>query len=146
MIQAAGKYSSARAPVRRLAGGARSSPKGTVAKATVPDGHPGFNVWMKAASAMQPADFQAWWHRELKSGGSLSEYLRIEKARTTERYRRVARKEQDFQQNNQSEYRKVASVPARDYFRWLREDPHFFDDDSNLRSLKRDNPDARVYL
>ncbi len=95
---------------------------------------------------MQPSDFLAWWNRELRSGGELHEYMRVEKARTTERYRAVAKKNHGFKQNNKSDLRKVADIPLRDYFRWLREDPDFFSDNKNLKSLKRDNPDVCVYI
>jgi hypothetical protein len=105
-----------------------------------------FNIIARKARETKPEDFLQWWKQELKTGGELNEYLRREKAQTTARYRAVARKNAGFKQNNRSEIRKVAEVPLRDYFRWLREDPDFFRDDKNLRSLKRDNPDVCVYV
>ncbi len=86
--------------------------------------------------------------RELREGGQLKKMFdreRDERA-TTARYRRVARATEGFQQNNRSDVRKVASIPVEDFMRWLHTDPDFFADDKNLRSLRRDNPDARVYL
>ena len=88
----------------------------------------------------------AWWKRELKTGGELHEYLRREKAQTTARYRAVARRQHGFKQNNKSEFRRVADIPVRDFFRIIRQDPEFFNDNGNLRSLKRDNPDVCVYV
>ena len=31
---------------------------------------------------------------------------------------------------------------ARTYFRWLEEDPHFWEDDGNVKSFARDNPEC----
>jgi len=140
MIEAAGKYSPIRRgghppPVRSGAALVDSSPTGAA-----------FNIIAGRAKEMEPDDFLLWWRNELKTGGELSEYMRVEKARTSERYRAVAKKNEGFKQNNRSDVRKVAEVPLRDYFRWLREDPDFWKDDKNLKSLKRDNPDVCVYL
>ena len=82
-----------------------------------------------------------WKWRELREGGLLKEYLAREKHGTTRRWRGVGRARQDFQQNPKSDLRLKASIPARDFFRFKRMDPDFFDDDANLRSLRRDNPE-----
>jgi len=105
-----------------------------------------FQIIAKKAKETTPDDFLKWWRDELRTGGELNEYMRREKAQTAARYRAVARKNAGFKQNNKSDIRKVADVPLRDYFRWLREDPDFFADNKNLRSLKRDNPDVCVYV
>lgn len=105
-----------------------------------------FNIIASKAKETKPVDFLQWWRDELRTGGELAEYLRIEKARTKERYRAVAKKNWDWKQNNRSDIRKVADIPLRDYFRWLKEDPDFFADNKNLRSLRRDNPDVCVYI
>ena len=105
-----------------------------------------FQIIARKAKECQPDDFLKWWKDELKTGGELNEYLRREKAQTAQRYRAVARKNAGFKQNHKSDIRKLADLPVRDYFRWLREDPDFFRDDKNLRSLKRDNPDVCVYV
>lgn len=105
-----------------------------------------FNIIASKAKETKPVDFLKWWRDELRTGGELAEYMRIEKARTKERYRAVAKKNWDWKQNNRSDIRKVADIPLRDYFRWIKEDPDFFADNKNLRSLKRDNPDVCVYV
>jgi hypothetical protein len=138
----AGKYS----PVGSVPQSTAQDAAGLAARGGVSPTSAAFNIIAKRAKTMKPDEFLLWWKRELRTGGELNEYLRVEKARTTQRYRRVARAAQDFKQNNKSEVRKVAEVPARDYFRWLREDPDFWKDNKNLRSLKRDNPDACIYL
>lgn len=33
---------------------------------------------------------------------------------------------------------------GRTYFRWLEEDPYFWDDDSNVRKFRKDNPEYAV--
>lgn len=33
---------------------------------------------------------------------------------------------------------------ARTYFRWLKEDPHFWEDQSNVRKFEQDNPECKV--
>lgn len=144
MITAASKYAPARS-----GGPCHPAP---ASRAAVPGsglapGAAAFNILVqRKARELGPNSFQAWLHREMKSGGALHEMMRVEKARTAERYRAVARKVHPFQQNNKSELRRVADIPARDYFRWLKEDPDFFSDNKNLKSLKRDNPDVKVYL
>lgn len=99
-----------------------------------------------AAKGMAPSEFYSWYHRELREGGALDDYLRREKAQTPQRYRQLARRMHGFQQNNRSDVQRVADIPLRDYFRWLREDPDFFADNKNLKSLKRDNQDVCVYV
>lgn len=87
-----------------------------------------------------------WYWKEIKEGGFLCEYLADEKRRTPAAIRRVARVMSGFQQNNKSDFRRIATIPARLVHRWKAEDAHFFDDDNNLRSLKRDNPDLPIYV
>jgi len=150
MIHAATKYSSvrgasAKAPPQRIAPAAAEARPGFLSG----PGRAAFEIVTRKAKQMQPQDFVAWWNRELRQGGELYEYCQREKAQTQDRYREVARRvhgRQGFKQNNKSEFRRVADIPVRDYFRWTAQDPDFFNDDRNLKSLKRDNPDACVYI
>lgn len=87
-----------------------------------------------------------WFWRELREGGYLHGYIAREKARADRDLRKVAIAMDGFKQNNKSDWRLLAAVPARNYHRWQQEDRHFWDDNANLRSYRRDNPDARVYL
>lgn len=159
MIQAATKYGSvrpagAKAPVGRapnsrerdsssqshkLASGGETPPPASISSKA-------FNIVTARAASMKPVDFMAWWSKELRTGGELANYCEREKHETPKRYRAVARKMDGFKQNNKSDIRRVADIPARDYFRWIKEDPDFFHDDKNLKSLRRDNPDVKVYL
>ena len=87
-----------------------------------------------------------WWHRECKEGGFLHEYIRREKGQMPGQIRKVARLMASFQQNNKSDFRLIASVPARLAQRLKAEDPDFFADNQNLKNLRRDNPDVVVRL
>ena len=89
---------------------------------------------------------QEWWWRECREGGFLQEYVRREKGRMPGAIRQVARLMANFKQNNKSDFRLVASVPARLYQRLKAEDPDFFSDNQNLKNLRRDNPDVVVKL
>ena len=84
--------------------------------------------------------------REMREGGRLHRYLQRERHTSVKRLRRVARHMQNFRQNNKSDLRLLAAVPAREFFRWKQEDPDFWADDKNLKSLRRDNPDVCVYV
>ncbi len=151
MIQVAGKYSDVRAannaapsrsarPMRANGGprvrsspGPSTSPRPTAPALFIPK--PG-----------QMVSLPEYFWRELREGGVLHKYLGRERADTARRYRRVARAMDGFKQNNRSEWRLLAAVPARDFHRWRGEDPNFWEDDSNLKSLRRDNPDAQIFV
>jgi hypothetical protein len=90
--------------------------------------------------------FEAWLAREMKDGGFLQRYLEREKAQTTARIRAVAKRTEGFKQSSKTDFRVLAQVPAREYFRWRKVDPDFWKDDGNLRSLRRDNADMRIYV
>lgn len=87
-----------------------------------------------------------WFWREIREGGYLRRYVEREKGTSGLRLRRIARRMDGFRQNNKSDMRLKAVIPGREFFRWRRKDEDFWSDDSNLRSFKRDNPDACVYL
>jgi hypothetical protein len=84
-----------------------------------------------------------WFWREMREGGMLLEYLRREKATSEARLRAVARRTHTQRPNAKSDWRLVANVPGREYARWKKEDPDFWMDDGNLRSLRRDNETMR---
>lgn len=86
-----------------------------------------------------------WLWREFKSGGYLHAYLEREKAQTGQRLRAVARANHKFEQNRKSDLRLKMVVPAREFLRWQQEDPHFWDDPSNLKSFQRDNPEVKAW-
>ncbi len=81
--------------------------------------------------------------RELKEGRLLQRYIEREKATSEKRIRAVAQKRFGARANSKSEHQWIASIPAREYFRWLAVDKDFWKDDANLRSLRRSNDDLR---
>lgn len=89
--------------------------------------------------------FADWFHREIRAGGSLHEYLRVERATTDRRLRRVARRMQNFEQNNRSEHKLECVVDARTFFRLRATDPDFFADPKNIKNLIRDTPECRPW-
>lgn len=89
--------------------------------------------------------FQEWFWRELREGGRLHRYLAREKAQSPARLRAVARKMHGVQRNLKGDFELKACVPAREFFRWRATDLDFWADDNNLRSYRRDNPDAVVF-
>ena len=103
------------------------------------------NVFIPA-QARKTIKAQEWLDREFREGGFLRKYLDNEVGRMPHLLRQLARRRHGFRQNNRSDLRLLASIPARLYHRLKAMDPHFFDDNQNLKSLRRDNPDACVYL
>lgn len=90
--------------------------------------------------------FLDWFWRELKYGGKLHAYLEREKATSARRMRAVARQCHGVKANAKSDFQLKAVVPAREFYRWKKTDPDFWRDDRNLKSLRRDNPDAVVLV
>lgn len=86
-----------------------------------------------------------WFFKELREGGFLKRYVDAEKAELPKLIRATAIRERNFVQNNKSEWRRMASIPGRLYHRWLAEDPDFWKDRKNLKSLKRDNPELAIW-
>lgn len=101
---------------------------------------PGFKIRKSREARI---NFEEWFHREMKDGGMLRDHLKREKAATGKRWRKAAQHGSKFRQNNNSDFRKLATIPARDYYRWLKEDPDFWKDNNNLKSLRRDNDELR---
>jgi hypothetical protein len=87
-----------------------------------------------------------WYWREMREGGLLYNYLQREKAATPGWIRQTAIQCRNFQQNNKSEFRRIASIPARTALRLMGEDREFFHDKKNIKNLKRDNPDMAIWL
>ena len=146
MITAATKYTAARRLAAAPKGSSpspRPSPPGEgdkgVSVARVP------MIFVPSASSRRVM-LMDWWWKEIKEGGFLHTYVQREKAKVPTMLRQVARVMAGFKQNNKSDFRLVASVPARLAHRLKAEDPDFFADNQNLKNLRRDNPDVVVKL
>lgn len=87
-----------------------------------------------------------WWFKEAREGGYLERYIRQEKHQMPERVRAVARTFVDWKQPTKTDFQLRAAIPARLFHRLKAEDPHFFDDNTNLRKLKSDNPELTIKL
>ena len=108
---------------------------------------PAPNVFIPTLERMNRAlTAREWVEREFREGGYLRRYLHHEVHQMPHLLRQVARRQDGFRQNNRSEYRRLATLPARLYMRLKAMDPHFFEDDKNLKSLRRDNADVCVYV
>ncbi len=94
----------------------------------------------------QAQTLREWWFKEIKEGGFLWNYVMREKHGITARFRAIQRRFANWRQPTNTDFQLRAAIPARLYHRLRQEDPHFFEDNENLRSLKRDNPDAFVKL
>lgn len=92
-------------------------------------------------------DWPEWWWQELRQGGYLQRYLDYEKKHLIPRQiRTLAEDSRNLEQPKKSEFRRLARIPMRLFLRWRQEDPDFWSDRSNLKSLKRDNPELAIWL
>jgi hypothetical protein len=140
MIQAASKYARVTTATRAM-----EAPDGGVpASDTGPRRQPprAFQVLVPRAGAF--VSMGEWFWKELREGGALHRYLQRERARFQGQVRSIGRRMQHWRQNPKSDWELEFAVPARLYHRWLKEDPNFWRDRSNLRSLKRDNPELTI--
>lgn len=86
-----------------------------------------------------------WLRRVSAPGGIVHKALQMERATAKQRLAYLARKYRNYQPNKKSEHRLRAVMDARTYFRWKQTDPHFFDDDKNLKNFLRDNPECEAW-
>jgi len=137
MIHIAGKYTTVR-DARRIP----RPPRRPAVRTARPPAHGLFLPTLTGKANC----IQEWFWRELKDGGQLHAYFQREKAALPRAMRLAARLMHGFKQNPKSDFVRKASLPAKLYHRWKTVDEQFFDDDNNLRSLKRDNPDLPIYV
>ena len=87
-----------------------------------------------------------WVHMEIKPGGYLDRYYEFKKRQTAAALRAVAIRTRTFKQNNDVDARVIAHVPLTTYMMMRRMDPYFWQDNKNIKSLKRDEPDFKSYV
>lgn len=96
-----------------------------------------------------------WVQNELRTGGFFDRYIRREKANVPAMERRIAQRFHNARPARWRDLPKPAreieaelqfAVSRRTYLRMREMDPHFWDDVNNLKSLKRDNPDACIWV
>lgn len=90
--------------------------------------------------------YLAWLEQEFKAGGLFRRLQDWSKATADKRMRAVARQTYGWKQNPKSDLRVLAHVPLHEWLRWRKQDPDFWKDNANLRSWRRKNEDAKVYL
>jgi hypothetical protein len=128
MIVAASKYSAVPV-VKKQAPRAPQSPRAPQV------------VVKRPSVAMSSQQWLDWFHSELRSGRSLDQYFQMKKAKIQQEIRECARKNWGRKQNNRSELEWEMEVPSSLYHYWKFQDPHFWEDKANLKSLRRDNDD-----
>lgn len=87
-----------------------------------------------------------WFERELRTGGLIHNYLERERHNQERACRRAARDHGTKRPNPKSDFKLVAQIPANLFQRWKKVDKHFWMDDNNLRSLRRDNEALRPLI
>ena len=105
-----------------------------------------FNVLTRRYKGQKQQSIKEFMDSELREGRLLDEYLKREKARMDARIRSTARAVHEWKPNPKSDFKLVAAVPGRLYHRWRGVDKDFWRDDSNLKRLKRDNPDLAACI
>lgn len=137
-----------RTPIQR--GGTPPLSSGKTARVALPvfkrqRGPGGLNVFIPTLKAVT-IRWDEWMDKALREGGFLERYMARERHTGQRRQRAVARKMQGFKQNMKSDFELKAAVPAREFFRWKQEDPDFWLDDKNLKSLKRDGAEFPIFV
>lgn len=91
-------------------------------------------------------DIGDWFLRELREGGELHAMLCRERERVRRQAIALKRQMRDWRQNPKSELQLLARIPLASYIRWAQQDPHFWEDLSNLKRLRRDDETACVFI
>jgi hypothetical protein len=91
-------------------------------------------------------DVGEWFLRELREGGEMWLYFQRERERIRQQSLALKRRMRNWRQDPRADYEVLARIPFAAYYRWTQEDPHFFDDLSNLKRLKRDDETAVVFV
>ena len=72
-------------------------------------------------------------------------YIAAEKAKYRGDAQKIFSRYKNYQRRAGSELEQECVVPARTYFRWMQVDPHFWEDDANVKKFIKDNPEARPW-
>jgi len=96
-------------------------------------------------AAMTTRDWHGWIERASKPGGSIRNHVEARRHGYKDRQRRIASKAQHFQQDNRSEFKREYTLDKDTALRLMIMDPEFFDDESNVKKLIRDNPEVKPW-
>ena len=94
--------------------------------------------------AEKPASWQNAYERVLREGLG-KDWLLNEKEHQRKEMIRIALEEKaEVRKTVEGIGQLTGRIPARMYFRWLKEDPHFWDDPKNKEKFFKDNPELRA--
>lgn len=69
------------------------------------------------------------------------QYVDAEKQQYRKRAQGIFGRYKNYQANKKAELRLTGVVDARTYMRWQQVDPHFWEDDNNVKRILKDNPE-----
>lgn len=81
--------------------------------------------------------------REFRTGNFAGDYVAAEKQAYRRKAAKIFQRYKNWRRKPGAELDLESVVPARTYFRWLQEDPHFWEDKGNVKRFMRDNPECR---
>jgi len=77
--------------------------------------------------------------RAFRDPAMFKSYVDAEKHRYRRRAQDVFSRYKNYQHNKKAELRLMGVIDARTYMRWQEVDPHFWDDDANVKKFIKDN-------
>jgi hypothetical protein len=83
--------------------------------------------------------------RRLRDPEFHKRYVEYEKIENRKQARRIFQKYKNRKQKKSSELWMEAVVPARLFYRWKQVDPHFWEDDNNVKRIIKDNPELQPW-
>lgn len=73
------------------------------------------------------------------------EYIAAEKAKYRRQAQKIFQRHKNRERRKGSEFDLEAVIPARTFFRWMQTDPHFWEDDANVKKFIKDNPEVKPW-
>ena len=70
-----------------------------------------------------------------------TEYIAAEKSKYRGNAQKIFSRYRNHQRRPGAELDLAGVIPARTYFRWMQVDPHFWEDDGNVKRILKDNPE-----
>ena len=81
--------------------------------------------------------------REFRTGSFAGDYVALEKQAYRKNAQAIFQKYKNWQRKPGAELELESVVPKRTYFRWLQEDPNFWDYPKNVKKFLQDNPECK---
>jgi|TARA_R100001082_G_scaffold111115_2_gene93457 hypothetical protein len=83
--------------------------------------------------------------RTLRDPELHKKYVAFEKIQNRRQSQKIFQKYKNRKQLKKSELWMEMVVPARLFYRWQQEDPHFWEDDNNVKRIIKDNPELQPW-